>query len=148
MFVVAILPGFLLVRHVSSPTINNSITNQRSTFSQKLVHGVFLLRRLVYQLPKRVQCSMHNTRAWVIDVLGSSLFLGLLSVGVCTARYWTSGRLVQDRPWPCGYDTWLQSISLQVRVSAGSPRGLAWSLYKCAVLCRGDLGPSATEKSL
>ena len=25
-------------------------------------------------------------------------------------------------PWPSGYDTWLPSVSLQVRVSAGSPK--------------------------
>ena len=40
----------------------------------------------------------------------------------------------RDPPWPSGYDAWLPSVSSQVRVSAGSPSGLACSLYKCAAL--------------
>ena len=35
---------------------------------------------------------------------------------------------VLDPPWPSGYDAWLPSVSSQVRVSAGSPSGLAWLL--------------------
>ena len=31
----------------------------------------------------------------------------------------------RDPPWPSGYDAWLPSLSSQVRVSAGSPSGLA-----------------------
>ena len=48
--------------------------------------------------------------------------------------------------WPSGYDTWLPRVSLQVRVSAGSPSWLAWSLYKYVVLLRAVYGPSATER--
>ena len=55
---------------------------------------------------------------------------------------------VRDPPWPSGYDAWLPSVSSQVRVSAGSPRGLAWSLYKCAALWRTAYVPSATERPL
>ena len=54
----------------------------------------------------------------------------------------------RDPPWPSGYDAWLPSVSSQVRVSAGSPSGLAWSLYKCAALWRTVYGPSATERPL
>ena len=54
----------------------------------------------------------------------------------------------RDMPWPSGYDAWLPSMSLQVRVSAGSPSGLAWSLYKCAALWKTAYGPSATERPL
>ena len=50
---------------------------------------------------------------------------------------------MRDPPWPSGYDAWLPSVSLQVRVSAGSPSGLAWSLYKCAALWRTAYGLSA-----
>ena len=58
-------------------------------------------------------------------------------------------RLVwRDLPWPRDYDAWLPSVSLQVRVSAGSSSGLAWSLYKCAVLWQTVYGPSATERPL
>ena len=39
-------------------------------------------------------------------------------------------------------------MSSQVRVSAGSPSRLAWSLYKCASLWRAVYGPSATERLL
>ena len=53
-----------------------------------------------------------------------------------------------DPPWPSGYDARLPSVSSKVRVSAGSPSGLAWSLYKCAVLWRTVCGPSATERPL
>ena len=55
---------------------------------------------------------------------------------------------VRDPPWPSGYDAWLPSVSSQVRVSAGSPSGLAWSLYRCAALCRTAYAPSATERPL
>ena len=54
----------------------------------------------------------------------------------------------RDPPWPSGYDAWLPSVSSQVRVSAGSPSGLAWSLYKFAVLLRTVYGPSAAERPL
>ena len=47
-----------------------------------------------------------------------------------------------------GYDAWLHKESLQVRVSAGSPSGLAWSLYKCAALWRAVYGPSAIKRPL
>ena len=40
----------------------------------------------------------------------------------------------RDPTWPSGYNAWLPSVSWQVRVSAGSLSGLAWALYKCAVL--------------
>ena len=53
-----------------------------------------------------------------------------------------------DTPWPSGYDAWFPSLSSQVRVSAGSPSGLAWSLYKCVALWRTVYGPSATERPL
>ena len=53
-----------------------------------------------------------------------------------------------DPPWSSGYDAWLSSVSSQVRVSAGSPSRLAWSLYKCAALWRAVYGPSATERPL
>ena len=43
---------------------------------------------------------------------------------------------------------WLPSVCSQVRVSAGSPSVLAWSLYKCAALWRTVYGPSATERPL
>ena len=56
--------------------------------------------------------------------------------------------LLRDPPWPSGYDAWLPSVSSQVRVSAGSLSGLAWSLYKCAALWRTVYGPSATERPL
>ena len=47
---------------------------------------------------------------------------------------------IRDPPWPSGYDaSWLPSVSSQVRVSAGSPSGLAWSLYKCAALWKAVL---------
>ena len=36
---------------------------------------------------------------------------------------------------------------LAVQVSAGSPGGLAWSLYKCVVLWRAVYGPYATERA-
>ena len=48
-----------------------------------------------------------------------------LYVDVCVCGY---------PPCPSGYDAWLRSVSSQVRVSAGSPSGLARSLYKCAAL--------------
>ena len=54
----------------------------------------------------------------------------------------------KDPPWPSGYDAWLPSVSSQVRVSAGSPSGLAWSLYKCSALWTAGYGPSATERPL
>ena len=55
----------------------------------------------------------------------------------------------RDPPCPSGFDTWLPSVSLQIRVSNGSPySGLAWSLYKCAALCRAVFGSSATERPL
>ena len=54
----------------------------------------------------------------------------------------------RDPPWPSGYDAWLPSVSSQVRVSAGSPSGLAWSLYKCSALWRAVYGLSATERPL
>ena len=54
----------------------------------------------------------------------------------------------RDPPWPSGYDAWLPNVSLQVRVSAGSPSGLAWSLYKCAALWRAVYGPSSIERPL
>ena len=60
-------------------------------------------------------------------------------------RYCRSLQIQRDPPWPSGYDASLPSVSLQVRVSAGSPSGLAWSIYKCAVLLRTGCGPSATE---
>ena len=52
----------------------------------------------------------------------------------------------RDPPWPSGYDAWLPSVSSQVRVSAGSPSGLTWSLHKCAALWRTVYGPSATGR--
>ena len=48
-------------------------------------------------------------------------------------------------PWPSGYDAWLPSVSLPIKVSAGSPIGLTWLLYKCVALWRAVYGPSATE---
>ena len=48
--------------------------------------------------------------------------------------------------WPSGFDAWLPSVSLQVRVSAGSRSWLAWLLYKCAALWKAVYGPSATER--
>ena len=54
----------------------------------------------------------------------------------------------RDPPWPSGYDAWLPSVSSQVRVSTGSPSGLAWSLYKCSALWRAAYGLSATERPL
>ena len=42
----------------------------------------------------------------------------------------------RDPTWPSGYNAWLPSVSSQVRVSAGSPSGFTWSLYKCVVLLR------------
>ena len=48
-------------------------------------------------------------------------------------------------PW---LDAWLPSVSFHVLISAGSPSGLAWSLYKCAVLQRAFYGSSATKRSL
>ena len=39
-------------------------------------------------------------------------------------------------------------MSSQVWVSAGSPSGLAWLLYKCAALRRAAYGPSSTERPL
>ena len=41
---------------------------------------------------------------------------------------------VGNPPWPSGYDACLPGVSSQVRVSAGSPSGLAWSLYKCVAV--------------
>ena len=41
----------------------------------------------------------------------------------------------RDPPWPSGVNAWLPSMSSQVRVSTGSPSGLALPLYKCAALC-------------
>ena len=54
----------------------------------------------------------------------------------------------EDPPWPSGYDAWLPSVSSQVRVSAVSSSGLAWSLYNCAALLEIVCGPSATERPL
>ena len=54
----------------------------------------------------------------------------------------------RDPPWPSGYNAWLPSVSLQVRVSAGSPSGLVWSLYKCGALWRTAYGPFAIERPL
>ena len=51
-----------------------------------------------------------------------------------------------DPAWTSDYDAWLPSVSLQVRVSAGSLSGLAWSLYKCAALWRAVYGHSPTER--
>ena len=42
----------------------------------------------------------------------------------------------------------MENLSSQVRVSSGSPSGLAWSLDECAVLWRTVYGPSATERPL
>ena len=56
--------------------------------------------------------------------------------------------VTRDPPWPSGYDAWLPSLSSQVRVSAGSPSGLDWSLYKCSALWRAVYGLSATERPL
>ena len=42
----------------------------------------------------------------------------------------------------------LPSVISQVRVPAGSPSGLAWSLYKCSALWRAVYGLSATERPL
>ena len=53
-----------------------------------------------------------------------------------------------DPLWPSGYNAWLPSMRSQVSVSAGSPNGLAWSLYKCSALWRAVFGPSANEKTL
>ena len=55
-----------------------------------------------------------------------------------------------DPPWPSGYDAWLPSVTLQVRVSAGSLfiSELTWSLYKCVVLWRAVYGPSASERPI
>ena len=53
-----------------------------------------------------------------------------------------------DPPWPSGYDAWLPSVSSQVRVSAGSLNGLAWSLYKCEVLWRTVYGLMVTMPTL
>ena len=61
------------------------------------------------------------------------LVLYILSMGIWTTRHWqTSSRLVhelnvctvahRDPPWPSSYDTWLPTVSLKVRVSAGSPK--------------------------
>ena len=66
--------------------------------------------------------------------------------GVCAEKAVLS--FVRDPPWPSGYDAWLPSVSSQVRVSAGSPSGLAWSLYKCSALWRAVYGLSATERPL
>ena len=54
----------------------------------------------------------------------------------------------KDTPWPSGFDAWLPSVNSQVRVSAASPSGLAWSLYKCVASWRAVYGPSATERPL
>ena len=51
-----------------------------------------------------------------------------------------------DPLWPSGYDAWLPSVCSQIRVSAGSPSGLAWSLYKCAAWWKAVCGPRATER--
>ena len=51
-------------------------------------------------------------------------------------------------PWPSGNDAWLPNVSSQVRVSAASPNGLAWSLYKCSALWWAVYGPSATKRPL
>ena len=44
-----------------------------------------------------------------------------------------SSRIVSS-PCRSGHDAWLPSLRPQVRVSAGSLSGLAWSSYKCAAL--------------
>ena len=54
----------------------------------------------------------------------------------------------RDPPWSSGYDAWLPSVYSQVRVFAGSPSCLAWSLYTCAALWTTAYGPSATERPL
>ena len=53
-----------------------------------------------------------------------------------------------DQQWPSGYDDWLPIVGSQVRVSAGSPSGLAWSLYKCEALWRAVCDHFATERPL
>ena len=53
----------------------------------------------------------------------------------------------KDPPWPSIVVTMPGSYS-QVRVTAGSPRRLAWSLYKGAPLWMAVYGPSATERPL
>ena len=45
------------------------------------------------------------------------------------------------------YDTWLPSVSSQIKISAGSPNGLPWSLYECSVLWKAVCG-SATKRPL
>ena len=71
-----------------------------------------------------------------------------ISVGPCTVVQCTSLYKYMYITLPSGYDAWLPRVSSQVRVSAGSSRGLAWSLYKCAALWRTVYGPSATERPL
>ena len=53
--------------------------------------------------------------------------------------------------WPrpaSDYNALLPSVSSKVKVSAGSPSGLPWSLYKCAALWRAVYGSSATKSPL
>ena len=45
-------------------------------------------------------------------VLSVTNILGLIN---CNVEFW------KDLLWPSGYNAWLQSMSLQVPVSAGSP---------------------------
>ena len=55
---------------------------------------------------------------------------------------------MRNLPWVSGYDAWFPSVRLQVWVYAGSPCGVAWSLYTCVALWRAVYGPSATERPL
>ena len=62
--------------------------------------------------------------------------------GLHKATFPLYGGSVGDPPWRSDYA--VPGVSSQVRVSAGPPSGLAWSLYKCAALWMAVYGPSAT----
>ena len=47
---------------------------------------------------------------------------------------------LRDAPWPSVYDAWLPSVSLQVRVSAGSSKEKGFSSrFRVSILSRYDL---------
>ena len=75
----------------------------------------------------------------------------MLFMSVCTARHrQTSGRPEQvlNVCTHCLLTIHKLGASFALRISTGSPSGLAWSLYTCAVLWRVAYVATATERPL
>ena len=75
--------------------------------------------------------ALHQPKNWKTN---SRYYITTITLLKATYTFGLGNWKVGDPPWPSDYDAWLPSLSSQVRVSAGSQSGLAWSLYKCAAL--------------